>query len=58
MIIFQASTTECWQIRSQNKEDEFGETLYVARSLLDHIDLIVLIEEAYSDGIEIRQVIM
>lgn len=58
MIIFQPSPTECWHIRSHNKKDEFGQTFYVAHSLLDHIDLIVLVKEADSDGIEKRQVIM
>ena len=45
-------------MKLHNKEKQFGQTLYVVRNLLDHIDLIPLVEEAYSHGIEKRQVIM
>lgn len=45
-------------MKLRNQEKQFGQTLYVVRSLLDHIDLIALVEEAYSHGIEKRQVIM
>ena len=58
MIIFQASTTECWPMKLHKKEKQFGQALSVVRSLLDHIDLIALVEEAYSHGVEKRQVIM
>ena len=58
MIIIQGSTTECWPMKSHNKEKQFGQTLYVVCNLLDHIDLIALVQEAYSHGIEKSQVIM
>ena len=45
-------------MKSHNKEKQFGQTLYVVCNLLDHIDLIALVQEAYSHGIEKRQVIM
>ena len=45
-------------MKLHNKGKQFGQTLYVFRSLLDHIDLIALVEEAYSHGMEKTQVIM
>ena len=45
-------------MKLRNQEKQFGQTLYVVRSLLDHIDLIALVEEGYSHGIEKGQVIM
>lgn len=45
-------------MKLHKKEKQFGQALSVVRSLLDHIDLIALVEEAYSHGVEKRQVIM
>ena len=58
MIIFQGSTTECWPMQLHKKEQQFGQILHVVSNLLDHIDLIALVEEAYSHGMKKRQVIM
>lgn len=56
-VIFQASAESCWTVNMYNDQNDFPKTLYFARSISDHFDAVVRIDDTEDSDIEIVKVI-